>query len=321
MLNYSHAGLPSEEELEMVQDYLVLLRQMRVSRYESIRNFKEEAKAYLEKLGDVNVTHRKLIESEYIQPTVKNVDSLKMLVKELAEACDERQQEFLDMKESVQQMWKHLEVPNEQRMKFMLDLSDDAFNQSSREKLELEIERCRRLKLSMIPKFIEGMREELVIYSDKCMKSDDFRHRSVMFDVLVYNEAVMQRHKNELRQLKSFHADTEDIFILLDGRDKLKEQLEALQRYHEKSDRLKNRGGCLLKEAKERKELERKLLLAEVELSKAVEEFQAKNKHPFMVNGALVELDGTAKSKLTLKKQYSSSNLRLKKPFGDRTNQ
>lgn len=75
-----------------------------------------------------------------------------------------------------------------------------------------------------------------------------------------------------------------------------------------------------MKQAQEKKDLERKVLKAEVALVSAVDAFAVKCGEPITVHGVAINLDRTAKSRLMMKKQVSSTELRLKKPFGNSTN-
>lgn len=305
----------------MDREYLTTLREVKTSRCESIANCKVEAKKLLLKLGIVCTTDCELLNADYVQPTVDNVEKLKCFLDELHNAFVALNTKIQAVKRDVVDIWKLLDLPMRERKIFMMELGDDA-SEISLLKLKAEFERCTRIKSSRIPAFIQKVREQLVIYSDKCKKSEDFRHNSIMFDVRIDDQSSLQIHESELRQLKSFYDENAHIFSVLEDRDRLKSQLEVLvSKQADTKDRLKNRGGRLLKEENERKILERSLLKAEAELSKAVGEFEATHKRPFEVNGTAVEHDVNAKTRLAIKKQYSSSNLQLKRqPFGDRSN-
>lgn len=313
--------LPSQNQIEMAREYFMTLSNLKITRNESIANYKLEAKQFLEKLRDFKTTNIELIHSD-LQPTAENVQKLQLLVEEMSAYCNEREEKYHDMKKDLQLTWKYLDIPSSYKELFLLELSENPFDKSAHQKLELELNRCTRLKLARIPDLIERFREDIILYSEKCKKSEDFRKRSVISAVFITNEKILQRHEAELRSLKMFYRENEEIFTLLEKRVDLKAQMEELQRKQEDvKDRLKNRGGRLLKEENERKTLERKILKVEADLSKAVEDFQMKNQAPFLVNGVAVELDEAAKSKIAIKKQTSSTNLRLiKKPFGDLTN-
>lgn len=309
----------------MDREYLTTLREVKTSRCDSIAYCQVEAENLLLKLGGACSADNELLKADYVQPTVENVEKLKCFLDELNNAFVAQNAEIQAVKGDVVDIWNSLNWPVKERKRFMEELGDDA-SEITLLKLKAELERCTLIKSARIPAFIQKAREQLVIYSDKCKESDDFRHNSIMFDVRIDDESSLQIHESELRYLKRFYDENAHIFSLLADRNRLKSQLEVLVYKQSDSsdtkDRLKNRGGRLLKEENERKILERSLLKAEAELSKAVEEFEAKHKRPFEVDGAAVEHDVNAKSRLAIKKQYSSSNLQLKRqPFGDRSNQ
>lgn len=309
--------LPSEAEMTQLREFLSSKRKIEVDRYALIKQLQTKAKLLLIKLESTEV-HRELIDSESLKPSLENIMKLEALAKSLEEEVANQSMEIADMLARLQVMWKSLDVPANTQNRFK---NIEAYGRSTCEKLRLEVERCEKLELKILPLIIERLRLEILDKMDKCKKPDKFRCRSVVFEAIVYNSNALRRHESELMYLNTFLMESEKVFKLLEERDGLKQQVEAMESDQpDTKKRFQNRGGFLLKQAQEKKDLERKVLKAEVALVSAVDAFAVKCGEPITVHGVAINLDRTAKSRLMMKKQVSSTELRLKKPFGNSTN-
>lgn len=309
-------NLPSEDEMQNLRNLLNLLRELKVGRSKIIAKYQLEIRKLLE-IFDLNQQERlKLIGSGY---GLEIVDQLRLLAFELQEERAKMVTDAEDIFVRLQSLWEELSVSEDHQKLFSYDLN--SCNKAIYDKLKSELERCENMKLEKIPELIENLRMEIVDFSQKCMKGEEFRSRSTTFEASVYDENILSRHQVELRQLKEFFNTNHETFKLISRRDELKLQIEEMNRNQTYSKaRLNNRGGHLLKEEQGRKALEREILQTEIALCKAVDDYQAKNNAPLTVFDNAIQLDRTAKARMCLKNQRSLKNLQLKKPFSDRTN-
>lgn len=308
----------SAEVLQNTRTYVEAMRELKVNRLESIKNYQEEAKKLMTKLDSRDVDVQEIIDASYVQPTSENVKKIKKILMDLEEVNSYKQKNFDEVMRQLKQLWISLELPEKYKNEFKNNLPC-IWDEAIRQMLE-ETERCKQSKLARIPEITERLRSKIVKYNHKCMKPIEFRPNSVLFAVFVYDENMLRRHETELHHLQAFYEENQEIFMLLHERNMVKERIEAIKNSQDPQARFKNRGGLLLKECNEMKALENKLLTAEIALLKAVKLFEVKNNAPFTVLGEAVKLDNTAKHRLGIKKQVSSSHLRLKRVLKDSTN-
>ena len=296
---------PSLNKEQEAEARVKSLKQSKANRCELIKILNEERDQLMNKMN----CDSDALDAEALQPTSENVKSLEHEVKDLRSKYLKIRKEIDEVTAQVKKLWEHLEIPQEYKRHILKDFS---YKQETKVKLEAELEKCKSLKLAKLPQLIESLRELISEYAQKCKKSEKYRIRSAAFEVKIYDEKVLRQHDLELNQLKTFYEENEEIFKLEAERGELKAQIESLlNNLEDFKARFKNRGGNLLKEEQERKSLERKLIKNETSLSKLIDDFQAKFNSPFYIFDEPLNINQSTKSRY---------DLRLKKPFGDRTN-
>lgn len=108
-----------------------------------------------------------------------------------------------------------------------------------------------------LEQFTIRMRDELLELWDKCHVSEEERATFAPFRSLDFTEELLERHEAEVRRYEAFLVENKEIFDLLSRRVELWERMTQLEIAATDSNRLNNRGGQLLKEEKERKQIQK----------------------------------------------------------------
>lgn len=80
--------------------------------------------------------------------------------------------------------------------------------------LQEELNRCETLKRQNIKRFVDRIREDILYFWDKTMKSEQERARFIYFTSDVYTEDLLDLHEMELNELKSFYEQNRFVKIL-----------------------------------------------------------------------------------------------------------
>lgn len=280
--------LPSEAEMNEFADHLEKLRDMKFKRLEEIMDLREEVKTLMLKL-EISVLDdhdQHLLNSDNMKPTKSNIKKLQDLLELFQSQFNTMHFQIEDMRKRLKQLWRYLDVPEEQQKKFDKYVE---ITQTTYDKLHYEVERCEQIKKENIRVFIERVRVEIEEYWEKCLKSESERLRFPPFTANTFNEDVLELHEDELRNLKSFYENNEQIFKLIEERQELWSQMEILQNKEQDPKRYANRGGQLLKEEKERKMISIKLPKIEAKLNEMADLFEENYKRAFTIFGVPVK--------------------------------
>jgi protein regulator of cytokinesis 1 len=124
--------------------------------------------------------------------------------------------------------------------------------------LNEEIQRCEELKHQNIERFIDRMRNELRELWEKCCVSEEEQAAFEPFNSSDFSDELLDAHEAEVRRLETYFTANRPIFELLGRRAELWERMAVLEaKAHDKDRLFQNRGGQLLKEEKERKQLQK----------------------------------------------------------------
>lgn len=276
--------------MEMLQfrEYLDELQCEKFRRYEEISNYRMDIQSILVSLEITNLDDfdGALINDETIKPTASNIQKLKELHHSFDRKMKLMSSHISDMRNKLQSLWKYCEVPEREQKRFANYVKN---TQTTYEKLSSEIERCEQIKRDNIKHFITKVREEIVEYWEKCLKSQAERLRFSSFNTTIFNEDLLELHEDELRGLKSFYEHNEEIFKLYHERNDMWQQMEVLMNKESDPKRYNNRGGQLLKEEKDRKTIGMKLPKMEARLIDMVNNYELQCNKAFTVDGVRIQ--------------------------------
>jgi Ase1/PRC1/MAP65 family protein len=274
--------------MQEFREYLDTLKDEKYNRFGKILQIRDEIKQIMESLGitSLNEYDNQLVNDINMKPTRHNIEKLEHLSKIFMAQYEKMKFQIGDMHKRLTQLWKYLEV-SENHVKKYSKCTD--ISQQTYDILLAEVQRCEQIKKENIKNFIEKVRVEIEEYWDKCLKSNAERLRFPSYSVNSFNEDVLELHEDELRDLKNFYENNQQIFETIQERQELWSQMELLQNKEADPKRYNNRGGQLLKEEKERKMITLKLPKIEKKLVEMAEKFEEENNRPFTVHGVRVQ--------------------------------
>ncbi|KAJ0056517.1 hypothetical protein NL108_009717 [Boleophthalmus pectinirostris] len=209
-------------------------------------------------------------------------------LEQLLERLQRRRSDLEDLSQKIlvqiQSLWKRLETPPDQREEFNQKVQESRLSQRVQQ-LQSEVERLERLKMENLRSVSDRTREEIKEFWDKCFCSEEQRLGFTTFYTEEVSERVLEVLEAELQRLKQFYEENRPI---VDGVQKWIDQWELLLELERKASdfsRFTNRGGNLLKEERQRTELNKNLPKLERSLRTQIVLWEQTHDVPFLVKG------------------------------------
>lgn len=280
--------LPSEAELCEFRSYLDNLRAEKLQRFDEIAAMRREIKIMMSQLEIIAQSERQdeLINARNFPPTRYNLTDLRHLYELVSSQFEDLKDNIDKIRGKLDTLWVYLAVSPSVVKKFG-KYSD--YTQTTYDKLFAELDRCEMLRRENIQSFVDRTRAEIVMWWDKCLKSEEERSRFSTFKSDVYNEDLLTLHEMELNDLKEYYRNNETIFQLVEQRREMWEKMIGLEKKSNDPSRYNNRGGKLLEEEKERKRISIQLPKIENKLLEACKQYEEDNKRKFTVFGESIE--------------------------------
>jgi len=286
-------NIPSEDELIQLQSYISDLakeKSKRSAKYQTLRKMiqslftETEREPYddFEKellFGDVN----QFILSD------ENIRRLQALHAELEAEYSRNNEQRKTFESRLVNLWNRLEVTQTERDLFLAE--NCGCKPSVLKSLAVEIDKYEELKRQNIGIFIGKIRPELDEWYEKCCCSDDDRESFKPFlEDDDFSEELLEVHEKELEKWQQFYTENESVFTKLNRWKELWLKLHELESKMSDPSRFNNRGGALLMEEKERKQLHKGLPKLQKDLQALGKEWSDRNGgKKFKVYG--IELD------------------------------
>ncbi|MCJ8740927.1 hypothetical protein PDJAM_G00064660 [Pangasius djambal] len=151
------------------------------------------------------------------------------------------------------------------------------------------VDRLELLQKTKLEEVIDKVRQELVVFWDKCMFGPEQREPfNVHFCDANYTEELLSLHDCELLKVKEFYEKARP---LLENIEKWERNWALFQDFERKAadpNRFSNRGGALLKESKDRAKVQKLLPKLEEDLKCRVEAWEKDQGSPFLMRGQRV---------------------------------
>uniref|UniRef100_A0ABM0LVK7 Protein regulator of cytokinesis 1-like n=1 Tax=Saccoglossus kowalevskii TaxID=10224 RepID=A0ABM0LVK7_SACKO len=171
-------SIPSNEQLDTLQEHINSLRTEKDSRYNIFTKTKQDILDILEDLEQSPNTsfERDIVceEEDSFLLSAENMDALKSLHTELQDKKKETYYLADRLRDRIQTLYDRLLVDKLEQNKFFTEAV--GYKPKVIEALRAEIARLEELKRQNIQKVIEGIRQELLIWWDKCYFSRQQRH-------------------------------------------------------------------------------------------------------------------------------------------------
>lgn len=181
------------------------------------------------------------------------------------------------LKDTLSSLYDRLDVPAQEREEFFA--THELYKPSLMIEMELEIERYEELKRQNIGKFIEKIKEELVVEYERCFVSQEQQDRffSLSNGSGECNEELLELCERELERIKKYYQDNREILAKFHEWRSLWKQLIDFELKTNDPNRFYNRNCKLLEEEKERKKLQRNLPKVEKDLKALNEKYSTAN--------------------------------------------
>lgn len=281
--------VPSLKQLETYRAYLDDLAKQKEQHHEEFVHLKKEIALCMEDLEhqpetsfemDVMCEH----EDSFCLST-GNISALKILLSQLQERKAEIEKRCAFYRTKIQELWERLKIPQEER-----DLLYEHMLRTKKkniEALQTELQRLEVLKIQSLKSVIEAIRSEIALFWEKCFYSQDQRQAFSAYLQDDFTEELLTLHEAEITKLKKCYEDHKELF---EGVTKWQSNWTLYLELDKKANdpaRFNNRGGNLLKEEKQRTDLQKSIPKLEKILKTQIDAWEQENGREFLVNGQL----------------------------------
>ncbi|KAM9317745.1 protein regulator of cytokinesis 1b isoform 2-T2 [Pholidichthys leucotaenia] len=280
-------SVPSLDQLENFHQHIANQNAEKAKRHAEFVDLKKQIILYMEELDQIPETSFEkdvVCESEESFCLSRdNITALKLLVCQLEERKAEHEAACESHREKIQQLWDRLQIPQEERE----TLNDHMVFSKKRnlEALKTEVQRLEELKLQNIRNVTDAIRSEIAVFWEKCFFCTDQRQAFTPYFSEEFTEEQLALHDAEIQRLKQHYEDHKDLF---EGVHRWEESWRFFLELEKKATdptRFTNRGGNLLKEEKQRSDLQKSLPKLEKKLKAQIDEWESEQGHQFLVNG------------------------------------
>ncbi|CAH1966573.1 unnamed protein product [Acanthoscelides obtectus] len=283
--------LPSAAEIAELKVYLEDLENERFTRQEKFVQSKETILKIVEELNykpSSKFEHQIILGGDFCDfcVTVNNMKKLEHLHEQLAVQLINVKEEIAESWTKLKEMWDMLDIELLEQHKFKEAHQGNSLDVL--EALRVEIGRCNELKKANIEKFITLLRQQIQEMWQKChVTEEEGTSQFHFFDTNHYTETALELFEKELQKWKDYFEENKEIIQLLNRHSKLWSKFMGLQE-HADAGRLKNRGGQLLKEERERNQLTKSIPKVECQLQSLCDKFEEIHQKPFKTFGQTV---------------------------------
>ncbi|XP_030587005.1 protein regulator of cytokinesis 1-like isoform X1 [Archocentrus centrarchus] len=280
-------SVPSLTQLESFRAYLNDLTKEKECRHEEFVSIKKEISACMDDLEQQPETSFEMDvmceDEEAFCLSNDNIAALKLLLRQLKDRKAEKELLCSGYRTKIQELWERLQIPQEDREAF----SEHMIKSKKRniEALQAEVQRLEVLKMQSMQSVIEAIRAEIARLWEKCFYSPEQQEAFVPYHDDDFTEELLNLHEAEVSTLKKCYEDHKDLFEgVTKWQDNWSLYLELDKKANDPS-RFNNRGGNLLKEEKQRSDLQKSLPKLEKSLKAQIDAWEQEHGKDFLVNG------------------------------------
>ncbi|KAI5096475.1 hypothetical protein C0J45_13369 [Silurus meridionalis] len=284
-------SMPSRTQLQELREHIKQLSDEKESRVKVFSGLREDIRNLMDEMGHEPETS---LERESVCPdtdifllTHENIKALKLLLSQLEMKKESLISSRDKLKDRATSLWKRLSCPDDGAEEFnkepLSNLCDDI------RRWQAVVDRLEVLQRTKLEEVIEKVRQELVVFWDKCLFGPEQRETfNAHFCDANYTEELLSLHDYELLKLKEFYEKAQS---LLENIEKWERNWALFQDFERKAadpNRFANRGGALLKESKDRAKVQKLLPKIEEDLKCRVEAWEKNQGSPFLMRGQRV---------------------------------
>lgn len=282
-----HNSVPSLQALKNYHAYLDNLTKEKERRHEEFVSTKKEIIACMDDLEQQPETSFEMDvmceDEEAFCLSDDNIEALKVLLGQLHDRKAENELHCSTLRARIQGLWERLQIPQEEREA----LSEHMVLSKKRNiaALQNEVQRLEVLKMQSMKSVVEAIRGEIKEFWAKCFYSQEQQEAFTSYHSDDFTEELLNLHEAEVKILEKYYEDHKELF---EGVTKWQENWTLyleLDRKANDPSRFNNRGGNLLKEEKQRTELQKSLPKLEKVLKAQIDGWELEHSREFLVSG------------------------------------
>nr|XP_046199340.1 protein regulator of cytokinesis 1-like isoform X1 [Oncorhynchus gorbuscha] len=279
--------VPSQEQLDNYRSYLNDLTKEKDRRHGEFVGIKRQIIVCMEELDQLPDTsfERDVVceDEEAFCLSGDNIAALRLLLGQLEDRKTENELVCNSYRSKIQELWERLQVLQEERE----GMSDHMVQSRKRnmDALEAECRRLDELKTKNMKHVIEAVRADVALFWERCFYSLAQRRAFTPYYEVDYTVELLNLHEAELLSLKTHYEDHRELF---EGVTRWQDSWTLFLQLEKKvtdPSRFNNRGGNLLKEEKQRADLQKSLPKLEKSLKTQVDLWEEEQSREFLVNG------------------------------------
>lgn len=287
---FSPTGVPSEKDIQELQQQVKKLQEEKEKRQQQFHKLKKELSTILEvtEQSPDKLFEKELHEDEEgkLSLSIEKLKQLEQIVAETKKRQSDLENEKFCLMEKLSLLWDNLEINVSERELFLSKYSD--CRTSNLNALKEEIARCEEIKKQNFVKQVSSLNEEVKSLCTKCfVVPSENMLLQIQGDEI--SESVFENYSNELKKLKKYYKDIEHIIQMIAKRKELWEKISVFENKAADPNRFKNRGGNLLKEEKQRKQLQKSLSELEEKIIINIQNYEKENGKQFLYYGEKFE--------------------------------
>ncbi|KAM4618418.1 protein regulator of cytokinesis 1-like [Polymixia lowei] len=280
-------SVPSLEQLKSYRSYLDDMTKEKERRHDEFVSIKKRIILCMDDLEQLPETsfEKDVIgeDEEAFCLSNDNITALKLLLSQLEERKAENEVCCSAYRTKIQELWERLQIPQEEREAFSEHMVKS--KKKNMEALQAEVHRLNVLKMNSIKSFIEAIRAEVALFWGRCFYSQEQCQAFTPYYDDNFTEELLNLHEAEVLTLKKYFEDHRELF---EGITRWQENWTLFLELDKKANdpaRFNNRGGNLLKEEKQRTDLQKSLPKLEKSLKAQIDLWEQEQGKKFLVNG------------------------------------
>ena len=285
--------IPNDQELMEFQSQVLELNQLLNQKQQKF----DDHKAKITKLiADTEYEISEDFEKNILDPkhefilSDSNIVLVQLLEDKLTFKFEENESSRKRMLDKLESLWEKLSVDAKEQQKVKKITKNS--KPSTLKLLQDEVSRLEEIKRQNISIFIEKIRPEIEQWWENCciceQEMTDFREK--YFNDDRFTEELLDIHEQELDRLKNLYNENEEIFVKCEKWRSYWIRFRELEVKSKDPNRFNNRGGALLQEERERKQLQKGIPKLENELKQLAKAWSiAHNDEVFTIYGRPIE--------------------------------
>ncbi|XP_026859853.1 protein regulator of cytokinesis 1a isoform X3 [Electrophorus electricus] len=279
--------VPSAQQLEDYRQHIATRNKEKECRHAEFVTIKRQIVACMEDLEQMPDTsfEREVVceDEEAFCLSTENITALKVLLSQLENQKARIETMCVSYRCRIGELWERLHVPQEERETITEHITSS--RKRDMDALQTELERLEELKMKNIKSVVEIVRGEISLLWEKCFYSLQQRQAFTPYYDDAFTEELLAAHEQEQQCLKEHYESHRELY---DGVNSWQNNWSLFQELEKKAtdpSRFHNRGGNLLREEKQRAELQKSLPKLERSLKSQIEQWEAEQGKEFQVNG------------------------------------